>query len=387
MRSPFNRACLRLGRLGIMPIIVLLLLPCGGCEALCRSFGLPNETCNAFGPFGARKTEDLQVAIEVRFIGVSDDFFNRIGVDFNFNLNSDAQLGPADTSNPLPPNNHPANAFVTSPSQVGGQDNAQMFVPRTILDTTFFLPAIGQNGSAPQAGHFPRLPAMTKIPLTGLFSPPNLDDFPGGAVINGAPNVDAVSIGFALLSDIEAFFFLQAAQGDNRNNILTAPKLTLFHDQSAATISMNEMTTINDVEIPFAQKVQEFIPLVQNVHSGPMLGVKPVISADRRLVQLYIRPIIAIVANGPIIQSGGVGHTLQFPVVQFTGVQTTVTVPDGGTVLLGGIRKAAGGPLERGVPILAKVPYLNRLFKNDAAIKDTQPLLIMVTPRIIIQSD
>ena len=37
----------------------------------------------------------------------------------------------------------------------------------------------------------------------------------------------------AILSDIEAFFFVQAAQGDQRTNLMFAPKVTLFNGQSA----------------------------------------------------------------------------------------------------------------------------------------------------------
>ncbi len=37
-----------------------------------------------------RRLQDLQVSIEVRFITVSDDFFEQIGVDFDFNIQSDA---------------------------------------------------------------------------------------------------------------------------------------------------------------------------------------------------------------------------------------------------------------------------------------------------------
>ena len=37
-----------------------------------------------------RRLQDLQVSIEVRFITVSDDFFEQIGVDFDFNIQSNA---------------------------------------------------------------------------------------------------------------------------------------------------------------------------------------------------------------------------------------------------------------------------------------------------------
>ncbi len=47
-------------------------------------------------------------------------------------------------------------------------------------------------------------------------------------------NPDAgMQIGFAILSDIETFFFIRAAQGDTRTNVMFAPKVTLFNGQAA----------------------------------------------------------------------------------------------------------------------------------------------------------
>ena len=66
---------------------------------------------------------------------------------------------------------------------------------------------------------------------------------------------------------------------------------------------------------------------------------------------------------------------------------TTVSVPDGGTVLLGGIKRLNEGRNEFGVPLLSKVPYINRLFRNVAIGRETDSLMMMVTPRIIIQEE
>ncbi len=81
------------------------------------------------------------------------------------------------------------------------------------------------------------------------------------------------------------------------------------------------------------------------------------------------------------------GTTVQLPQFAFTSVSTTVSVPDGGTILLGGIKRLSEGRNERGVPILSKMPYINRLFKNVGIGRTTQSLMMMVTPRIIIQEE
>jgi hypothetical protein len=81
------------------------------------------------------------------------------------------------------------------------------------------------------------------------------------------------------------------------------------------------------------------------------------------------------------------GTTIQLPEFLFTTVTTTVSVPDGGTVLLGGIKRLREGRNEYGVPILSKIPYINRLFKNVGLGRTTDSLMLMVTPRIIIQEE
>jgi type II secretory pathway component GspD/PulD (secretin) len=78
---------------------------------------------------------------------------------------------------------------------------------------------------------------------------------------------------------------------------------------------------------------------------------------------------------------------VQQPEVQITEVRTTVNVPDGGTLLLGGQTLAGETEVEAGVPVLSKIPFLKRLFTNRSRAKDEQVLLILVKPTIIISWD
>jgi type II secretory pathway component GspD/PulD (secretin) len=95
-------------------------------------------------------------------------------------------------------------------------------------------------------------------------------------------------------------------------------------------------------------------------------------------------------AGGQVGGQGGgaVGTTtIQQPVFEVVNVTTTVSVPDGGTVLLGGIKRLREGRSMAGVPILNKIPYISRLFKNTGVGRETESLMLMVTPRIIIQEE
>jgi type II secretory pathway component GspD/PulD (secretin) len=75
------------------------------------------------------------------------------------------------------------------------------------------------------------------------------------------------------------------------------------------------------------------------------------------------------------------------PETETSQVMTRVSVPDTGTLLLGGQKITAEIEKEAGVPILSKVPLLGRLFSNRSRIRDHKILLILVKPTIILQEE
>jgi general secretion pathway protein D len=206
--------------------------------------------------------------------------------------------------------------------------------------------------------------------------------------------------------------------GDRRSNVLQAPKVTLFNgqygmvaDQSTSPFVISVVPVVGD----FAAAQQ---PVVTMVNEGTFLTVQPVVSQDRRFVRMTIIPYFAKIkevneftfvgsetttestsAEGNQNQPNDAtkkanarsttrsGTTVQLPTVSSFYVLTTVSVPDGGTVLLGGIKRLSEGRNEFGVPLLDKIPYVNRLFKNVGVGRETQSLMMMVTPRIIIAEE
>jgi general secretion pathway protein D len=313
-----------------------------------------------------RRLQDLQVTIEVRFITLNDNFFERIGVDFDFDI--DDNTGGI----PILPDD-------LGPSMVVGLDpTGQITNDRDVQFT--------QNSFA------------TAIPQFGGFDPST-----------------AANFGFAILSDIEVFFLLQAATGDTRTNVLQAPKVTLFNGQQAVVSDTSQrpfVTSVIPVVGDFAAAHQ---PVITVLSEGTSMSVQAVVSADRRFVRLTLVPFFSQIGDveeftftGTTTTNTGTavvdptnpgrtlnndnqettsGTTVQLPTFSFTTVTTTVSVPDGGTVLLGGIKRLSEGRTERGVPLLNKVPYASRLFKNVGIGRQTQSLMMMVTPRIIIQEE
>jgi len=328
-----------------------------------------------------RRLQDLQVTIEVRFITLDDDYFEKIGVDFNFNIPTHAQVGNGAIGQPGGPTAPPSQVIglATGSSASGG------FNTTPLGDVQF-----RQNGAATAA-----IPALT------------------GLTVDTTP----ASFGFAILSDIQAFFLVQALMGDDRSNVLQAPKVTLFNGQQAFVSDTSQepfVTSVVPVVGDFAAAQQ---PVITVLSEGTSLTVQAVVSPDNRFVRLTVVPFFSQIGNVQNFQFTGSttstnnsntttdpttatttnaaagattissGTTVQLPTFNFVTVTTTVSVPDGGTVLLGGIKRLSEGRSERGVPILSNIPYINRLFRNTAVGRTTESLMMMVTPRIIIQEE
>jgi hypothetical protein len=103
------------------------------------------------------------------------------------------------------------------------------------------------------------------------------------------------------------------------------------------------------------------------------------------------RFIAGFVAFGGVFSAATVwgqqNTTVQLPTFNFSTVSTTVSVPDGGTALLGGIGRARESSTTRGTPMLSKIPGVNRLFTNRGIGRDVGLMNMTVTPRIIIQEE
>lgn len=413
-----------------------------------------------------RRLQDLQVTIEVRFITVSDRFFERIGIDFDFNVHDNIpddlpntfgqRLPPFGGGTPLPGGAQGGTTGTTGTSGTtgaggGANVNFQNGPPRDLVNRNNF-PKYGVVSGLLPDGSFP---ADMDIPF-------RQGSFQLGVPRFGGFQADAgLSVGLAILSDIETFFLISASQGDDRNNLLFAPKVTLFNGQQA--------TVQDNVQRPFVTSLIPtvgffsvgFQPQITVINDGVTMQVQAVVSADRRFVRLTVSPVFTAITDvqtfsflggsggagqqGQTGQQGQVGQqqggqgqgfgggfggqagqggqfgvggigglagvggqtgqqgqqgqtgqqqgqtgaaatqiTVQQPIVEVINIGTTVLVPDGGTVLLGGIKRLREGRQMAGVPILNKIPYINRLFKNTGVGRETESLMMMVTPRIII---
>ena len=143
---------------------------------------------------------------------------------------------------------------------------------------------------------------------------------------------------------------------------------------------------------------------ISYIQVGSTLSITPTITKDKKYVLLNIvsqqidllRMQDASSSRRRHEHQGGGGTTarqrrhvthVSVPETETANVATRVSVPDRGTLLLGGHKLAAKVDKEVGVPILSKIPILGRLFSNRSTIRDEKILLILVKPTIILQEE
>ena len=324
-----------------------------------------------------RELNDVQIVVEVRFITLQDDFFERVGLDFDFRINDSTGLSSGSLGDE------------TQPSAIVGRDaDPGTFTPTQDLDIPF---AVNTAGSA-------------------------------FAFATGNPDLGAAAnFGFAILSDIEVFFLIQAIKGDQRTNVTQAPTVTMFNGQVASVFDGAQVPFVTSVTPVVGDFAVAHQPIITLLPEGSFLNVQATVSADRRFIRMSLVPffsqidavdtftfdgsrttrttstadqqnndaddLLARILNEDTTETIDTGTTIQLPTISATTVSTTVSVPDGGTILLGGVKRLSEGRIERGVPFLSNVPFANRLFKNVGIGRETQSLMLMVTPRVIIQAE
>ncbi|MBL7133715.1 MAG: hypothetical protein ISS78_06425 [Phycisphaerae bacterium] len=308
-----------------------------------------------------REARAIVISIETRFISVQSGFMEKIGFEFDVVLNPTI---PSDFPHAHENFKHFSGAGGTNPLTLGSATGAA----HNLGDLVNWAHTVG--GSAI------------------------------GMDIGVATTPTALNISGAFLDDIQVNFLIQATQAHGLSRILTAPRVTLFNGQRAYVAVTRQQTYVSEFELTTspvegADAVRQEVNIDTEVMStGTMLDVEATISGDRRYVTLTLRPQVSTGDLTQFVITGGDPEngtefetTMSLPDITVSEVETSVSVPDGGTLLLGGLKRAAETDREIGVPLLSKVPILNRLFSNRGLARDDETLLILVTPKIIIQRE
>ena len=125
-------------------------------------------------------------------------------------------------------------------------------------------------------------------------------------------------------------------------------------------------------------------PQIIRQDTGITLEVTPRITPDGIIAMKVFASKSGLAdSNVPVFVNSD-GSTINSPIINQSIADTTVNVPNGQTIVIGGMITKEDSSLERKVPWLGDLPIVGRAFRYDSTNNKRTELLIFLTPRVIL---
>ncbi len=236
---------------------------------------------------------------------------------------------------------------------------------------------------------------------SGGALPPNQTAGQGLNAIIAHLMMDPGTGGIGSLRQFEINAVLHALQEKKQGSVLHNPRLLVANGRNAY---LQIYTTTNYVS-NWTQQGTVFQPVVQSYEQGVEWSVRPVISFDRKYITIRVRPTLtaydsvnsqqridnrAVIAinpptSPPVWEVQELPYLL--PVIETTQLESFVTIPDGGTVLMGGLIHDKRDNNISGIPLVSSIPFAGRLFRTERHDNQQRNIVIMVQGKIIELED
>jgi type II secretory pathway component GspD/PulD (secretin) len=307
----------------------------------------PPETHRILREFigSQEQAQNLLVRVDARWLALDDTFAEEIGVDWTIN---GSQL-----------------AFIQPAAGLAQQNNNSTFIGTAV---TPLPPTSHQSGSGVSA--------------------------------------QGMKLSFGLIGPLQLSAVLTAAENNVRGRVLSSPSVTTLNGVRSHVFVGDQSAYISDYEVVSSN----LDPIVAVLTTGTSLDVKPFVSADHKYVTLDFQPATssarfftefitsprvitgapAVNPNAPIVGNmnaftvtAAVTYPIELPNLTVREAATTLTIPDRGSVLIGGFGNVAEESTSSKIPFLGNIPYLGRLFGHRGRYSDHQKLYLMATITII----
>ena len=190
--------------------------------------------------------------------------------------------------------------------------------------------------------------------------------------------VGAGGLSFTLDSAGQTRAMLNFFRKDDRVVIRSRPRLLVKSGETASIDVGNEIPVVTQ-RSDSNTAVEGSTNVLQEVtyrKTGVQLEIKPLVQANG-LVDLRIsQQLSEALPNAATSLTGS-------PTILNRQISTSLTLRDGGSLLMGGLISGNQSAGLTGVPLLSDLPVLGRLFRADSLTEDRTELMVMVTPYVV----
>ncbi len=298
-----------------------------------------------------RRFNSELVTIESKFLEVTDNFIQEIGNDFRGLDNRVLE----DVTNGL-------------------EDMASLGLDNGGSGTD------GTNAAgAPSAGYY------FDDGLDGAFAATTQNFFETALGAN-LTTIGGLTFQMTFFDDSDVSSILRAVEKSEQSQVVNSQMLSVHDSQRAYVTVINQRAYIQDFDVEVAQFQAVADPVVNVLNEGIVLDVRPTILENRKWLRLEIQPTVARVVALRNFSTTLGGNTapveFQLPELEVQSVNTSAFLPDGGSLLLGGLSRIRNVERKAEVPWISKIPLLGFLFKSEGYNDERSSLMILVKATI-----
>ncbi len=200
-----------------------------------------------------------------------------------------------------------------------------------------------------------------------------------GAIKGTSTNLAAATgtnIGIGRLSATGVNFgaIVRALQGDSRTNIISKPDI-IARDNDEAKIEVGQEVPFVTGQYTGSTGTTSAFQTVQRQQVGTILTVTPQVNGGGDSILLKIQ------LESSSLQGTSFADSQQ--VTNKRTISTAVQIPDGETLVLGGLIQDRTTNSEQRVPFLGRIPILGELFRTRDTGKSKTNLMVFIQPHII----
>jgi len=212
--------------------------------------------------------------------------------------------------------------------------------------------------------------ALRNINVNGMSGPMS--------ILKGSAKAEGV-VWSALSGSGQVQATLNLFAKDSRINILSTPRIMVKSGEHALIQVGDEVPVITSqataADLPSSGGTGSILQNVSYRKTGVLLDVQAVVHSSKR-VDLSITQEVSQAVNTDTSSIGS-------PTIRSRKAQTALTLPDGQSMLLGGLIDTSNTRGKSKVPLLGDIPVVGNLFSTRRDESKRTELLMLITPYIV----
>jgi general secretion pathway protein D len=156
--------------------------------------------------------------------------------------------------------------------------------------------------------------------------------------------------------------------------VISNPHLAALDNQKATIKVGDRIPICQETVVPGTVASSTVQTTSQYIDTGVLVQVTPHINAGG---------LVTLEVQAEVSNPGPTTRVCEAPPINTRSVQTSVAVPSGQTMVMGGLILDGARTSSAGLPVISRIPVVGGLFGEQTINKNRTELVLFVTPRVV----